>query len=153
MAIAARFSRTYEALARGEWLGLAHHADGPAWPRSSSSTSFRGSCSGGKAQAFATDRMALALAQETVGSGHHNFLPLPHRMFVLLPFMHAESATMQHESIQLHTALGDPEHLKYAREHAQVIERFGRFPRRNAAIVRTSTMDEEANIVSTQSAF
>jgi uncharacterized protein (DUF924 family) len=151
-AIAARFTRTYEAVARGE---------GWNWRTTPAGRlaeiivldQFSRQLFRGKAQAFATDRMALALAQEAVSGGHHNFLPLPQRMFMLLPFMHAESAAMQRESIRLHTALGDPDHLKYAREHAEVIERFGRFPRRNAALGRTSTEDEEAYIVATQGAF
>ena len=88
-----------------------------------------------------------------MGGGHHQFVPLPNRMFFLLPFMHSESPAMQRESVRLHMALGSPDNLKYAQEHAEVIERFGRFPRRNAALGRENTPDEEAYIVSTQGAF
>jgi uncharacterized protein (DUF924 family) len=151
-AIAALFTGTYAALARGE---------GWNWRSSPAGRlaeiivldQFSRQLFRGKAEAFATDRMALALAQEAVGGGHHSFLPPRQRAFVLLPFMHAESAAMQHESVRLFTALGEENNLKFAREHAEVIERFGRFPRRNAALGRTNTPDEEAYIVSTQGAF
>ena len=65
--------------------------------------------------------MALTLAQEAVGGGHHHFLPMPQRMFVLMPFMHAESARMQAESVRLFTALGDPDLMKFASGHADCI--------------------------------
>jgi uncharacterized protein (DUF924 family) len=107
----------------------------------------------GKAEAFASDPLALALAQEMVGGGHHNFLSPERRAFVLLPFMHSESPAMQKESVRLHMALGSEDQLKYARGHAEVIERFGRFPRRNAALGRVSTEEEEAYMVATQGMF
>ena len=107
----------------------------------------------GQAKSFANDTMALALAQEAVGGGHHNFVSPERRGFFLMPFMHAESALMQQESVRLHTALGNPDHLKFAQAHADVIQRFGRFPRRNAALGRASTQEEEAYLVSSQGVF
>jgi uncharacterized protein (DUF924 family) len=92
--------------------------------------------------------MALALAQEAVGGGHQNFLPPSRRGFVLMPFMHSESPAMQAESVRLHTALGAPDQLKFAEAHAAVIERFGRFPRRNTALGRTSTEEEREYMAS-----
>jgi uncharacterized protein (DUF924 family) len=107
----------------------------------------------GRAEAFAADPLALALAQEMVGGGHHNFLTPEKRAFVLLPFMHSESTAMQKESVRLHMALGSEDNLKYARGHADIIERFGRFPRRNAALGRVSTEEEEAYMVATEGMF
>jgi uncharacterized protein (DUF924 family) len=107
----------------------------------------------GRAEAFAADPMALVLAQEMVGGGHHNFLTPERRAFVLLPFMHSESAAVQRESVRLHIALGSEDNLKFARGHAEVIERFGRFPRRNAALGRSSSEAEEAYMVATQGMF
>lgn len=104
-------------------------------------------------EAFASDGKALALAQEIVGGGHHNFLTQQKRMFALLPFMHAESALVQAESVRLHVAMGDPDNLKFARGHAEIIRRFGRFPKRNAALGRTSTPEEAAYIASSEGAF
>jgi uncharacterized protein (DUF924 family) len=107
----------------------------------------------GRPEAFASDGMALALAQEAVAGGHQHFLPMPQRMFVLLPFMHTESAAMQAESVRLHTVLGLPDLLKFATDHAEIIRRFGRFPKRNAALGRTSTPEELAYIAETDRVF
>ncbi len=108
----------------------------------------------GRAEAFATDRMALALAQEAVAGGHHNFLPaMPQRMFLLLPYQHSESAVVQAESVRLHTALGVPEMLEFAEGHADCIRRFGRFPKRNAALGRQSTAEELEYIANTAGMF
>ncbi|HWA20547.1 MAG TPA: DUF924 family protein [Devosia sp.] len=106
-----------------------------------------------RAEAFASDPTALVLAQEMVGGGHHNFLPLPRRGFVLMPFMHSESKAMQRESLRLHTALGEPNQLKFAEAHAELIKRFGRFPKRNAALGRTSTPEELAYIAENAGSF
>jgi uncharacterized protein (DUF924 family) len=108
----------------------------------------------GQSQAFASDGVALTLAQEAVAGGHHNFLPaMPERMFMLLPYQHSESAMVQAESIRLYTAMGVPEMMKYAEGHAQCIARFGRFPKRNAALGRTSTPAEIEYIATKDGAF
>ena len=151
-AIADNFADTHAAIARGE---------GWSWRTTPQGRlaeiivldQFSRQLFRGKARAFATDGIALALAQEAVGGGHHNFLPASQRSFVLLPFMHSESTQMQQESVRLHTALGSDDHLKYAHGHAEVIGRFGRFPRRNVALGRESTLDEEAYLASTTGAF
>ncbi len=108
----------------------------------------------GRPEAFACDGMALALAQEAVAGGHHNFVPaMPQRLFILLPYQHSESPEVQAESVRLHMALGAPEMLEFAEGHAAVIRRFGRFPKRNAALGRASTADELAYIASTDGMF
>jgi uncharacterized protein (DUF924 family) len=150
--LAAAFSNTHAAVARSEawdWRGT---PDGRLAEIIVLDQFSRQLCRG-KAQAFATDGMALALAQEAVGGGHHNFLPPVRRTFVLMPFMHAESAAVQRESVRLFTALGDADTLKFAEQHAEVIARFGRFPRRNAALGRVSTPEEESYMVATQGMF
>jgi uncharacterized protein (DUF924 family) len=107
----------------------------------------------GRPEAFAYDAMALTLAQEAVAGGHHNFLPMPQRMFMLLPYQHAESAVVQAESVRLHMALGIPDILKFAEGHAACVARFGRFPKRNAALGRTNTPEEDEYIASTEGMF
>ncbi len=150
--IAAEFAATHAALARGEGWSWRSTPEGRLAEiivlDQFSRQLFRG-----KPQAFATDGMALLLAQEAVGGGHHNFLSVPQRMFVFLPFMHAESMEMQAESMRLHTALGVPELLKFADGHAQCVRRFGRFPKRNAALGRASTPEEAEYIASTEGVF
>jgi uncharacterized protein (DUF924 family) len=74
-------------------------------------------------------------------------------MFMLLPYQHAESAVIQAESIRLHTAIGIPDIMKYAEGHAQCIARFGRFPKRNAALGRTNTPEEAIYIATTEGMF
>lgn len=104
-------------------------------------------------RAFSADPMALALAQEAVGGGHHQFLPPNRRVFVLMPFMHGESEVVQMESVRLFTALGIESNLKFAQAHAEVIRRFGRFPKRNAALGRTSTPEELEYLTSGKATF
>jgi uncharacterized protein (DUF924 family) len=139
--IADRYTETFESAARGETWRWRTTPEGrlaeivvlDQFPRQL----FRG-----QARAFSTDPLALVLAQEMVGGGHHNFLPMAQRMFALLPYQHSESAAVQAESLRLHTAMGEPELIKHAEGHAACIRRFGRFPKRNAALGRVSTPDE-----------
>jgi uncharacterized protein (DUF924 family) len=98
-------------------------------------------------RAFAGDALALAAAQAMVALGDDAALPPLQRSFVYLPFEHAEDMAMQRESLRLFAALTaadasltDSE--DYARRHADIIERFGRFPHRNAVLGRESTADE-----------
>lgn len=98
----------------------------------------------GEARAFASDPMALALAQEAVAAGQDlGFEPM-RRMFFYLPYMHSESLVIHEESLRLHQALGIQEGIDYELAHQDVLRRFGRYPRRNAALGRTSTSAEIA---------
>jgi uncharacterized protein (DUF924 family) len=150
--IAAHFSDAHAAIARGEGWDWRATPDGRL-AEIIVLDQFSRQLYRNDARAFATDGMALALAQEAVGGGHHNFLPAAHRVFVLMPFMHAESVAVQAESVRLFTALGREENLKFAQAHADVIRRFGRFPHRNAALGRVSTPEELAYIQSGKGMF
>lgn len=96
----------------------------------------------GTPQAYSTDALALSLAQAAVASGKDRLLSATERSFLYLPFMHSEQRAMQAESLRLFTELGSEESLKYARHHHGVVERFGRFPHRNAILGRQSTPEE-----------
>lgn len=98
----------------------------------------------GQARAFATDGMALALAQEAVAGGHDLQVPVERRMFFYLPYMHSESLVVHEESLRLHQALGIQEGIDYELAHQDVLRRFGRYPRRNEALGRASTEAEIA---------
>lgn len=98
----------------------------------------------GDPRAFAADLMALALAQEVVGQGMETHLDIHGRLFVYMPFMHAESLPVQDESIRLFEGLGDDAYLPFAHDHRETILRFGRFPFRNAVLGRPSTPEEIA---------
>ncbi|MFD1558091.1 DUF924 family protein [Paraburkholderia silviterrae] len=109
---------------------------------------FSRNCHRGTPHAFSADDKALGIARAMVASGADLRLPsLQHRVFAYLPFEHAESADAQRESLRLFGELAkDPEakgYYDYALRHAAVIERFGRFPHRNAQLGRSSS-DAEA---------
>ncbi|MGH8798572.1 MAG: DUF924 family protein, partial [Caldimonas sp.] len=95
----------------------------------------------------AGDARALAAARAMVGTRRDEALPPLQRAFVYLPFEHAEGIEMQEESLRLYTRLAAvaPEtagSLDYAQRHHAVIQRFGRFPHRNASLGRHSTAEE-----------
>lgn len=98
----------------------------------------------GDARAFASDTMALALAQELIERGLDKGLDHDKRMFAYMPYMHSESLVVHDEAVRLFTGLGNEGVLKFEMMHKEVIERFGRFPMRNAALGRTSTPEEVA---------
>jgi uncharacterized protein (DUF924 family) len=98
----------------------------------------------GHADQFATDHLALAIAREAVERGYDDGMAKERRGFLYMPFQHSEESKDQIQSLLLFTALGDPEMLHYARLHHDVIERFGRFPHRNAALGRKPTAMELA---------
>ena len=95
-------------------------------------------------EAFAGDRLALALARDAITRGWDETIAVARRPFLYMPLMHAEDPAVQRESIACFARLGNEENLDYAREHAAVIDRFGRFPSRNAALGRVSTPAEQA---------
>jgi uncharacterized protein (DUF924 family) len=96
----------------------------------------------GNPNAFASDGKALAIAETAIGKGFAGALNDDERLFLYLPFEHQENADAQARSIELISALGNPELTSYARAHKKIIDRFGRFPHRNAILGRTSTAEE-----------
>lgn len=98
----------------------------------------------GHAEQFATDHLALAVAQAAVGQGLDDRLEPRERGILYMPFQHSERLADQQRSVQLYTALGDDYQLGFARKHHDVIARFGRFPHRNAMLGRAPRPDEVA---------
>jgi uncharacterized protein (DUF924 family) len=96
----------------------------------------------GHADQFATDHIALSLAKAAVDRGWDAALTPQERGFLYMPFQHSEALDDQRRSLALFTALGDDYQLGFARKHLEVIERFGRFPHRNAVLGRTPRPDE-----------
>jgi uncharacterized protein (DUF924 family) len=90
----------------------------------------------GHADQFSTDPLALAVAKAAVERGLDEALSGPERGFLYMPFQHSEDLADQKRSVALFTALGDPEQLGFAKKHHDVVERFGRFPHRNAMLGR-----------------
>ena len=108
-------------------------------------------------QAFAGDERALATADDAVARGLDRELDGRGRWFLYMPFEHAESVAMQHRSLELFAALaqetGDPAPLEWARKHADVVFRFGRYPHRNEILGRPSTPEEVAFLAEPGSRF
>jgi uncharacterized protein (DUF924 family) len=98
----------------------------------------------GQADQFATDHMALEIAKAAIERGFDDGLSQYQRLFLYMPFQHSEALKDQIQSLLLFTALGEPEALRHARMHHDVIERFGRFPHRNAVLGRKPTAMELA---------
>jgi uncharacterized protein (DUF924 family) len=90
---------------------------------------------------FATDAKALAVASSAVDAGLDRQVDPAMRPFFYLPFMHSESLADQERSVVLNVAL-DANTRRFAVHHRDIIERFGRFPHRNAALGRETTPEE-----------
>ncbi len=107
----------------------------------------------GSSKAFATDTLALSAVKKGIRAGFDKVLTLEERGFFYLPFEHSEDLIDQHTSVGLFTQLRDDtmpglrhltgDKLKYAHQHRDIIERFGRFPHRNRVLSRTSSAEEE----------
>lgn len=96
----------------------------------------------GTPRAFAADRQALWLAEAAVARGLDAGLTKDQRMFLYLPFQHAEDRQSQARSVALTASLNDPELQKWAEAHKAIVDRFGRFPHRNSVLGRISTPEE-----------
>ncbi|NPT43736.1 DUF924 family protein [Paraburkholderia sp. 1N] len=119
---------------------------------------FSRNCYRGTPRAFAADHQALRIAQQMIASGADLLLPTAHhRAFAYLPFEHDETLASQHESLRLFKQLkAEPDGASYygsAVRHARIIERFGRFPHRNALLGRQSTAEETAFLTKPRSSF
>ena len=100
----------------------------------------------GSAEAFATDDLARAIARGIVAKGWDQNWPDARRQFAYLPYQHSEDIADQRESLRLFGQLADPLFHDYAQKHFDIVERFGRFPHRNAALGRANRPGEEAAI-------
>lgn len=102
----------------------------------------------GSAHAYATDPMARAVADQAIARDLHLQVEAALRVFFYLPFEHSEVLADQDCAVTLFEAhareTGDEGSLKWARLHRDLVERFGRFPHRNAAMGRQSTAEEAA---------
>lgn len=98
----------------------------------------------GEADAYSTDPLALAVASGAVDRGLDKELAPEERKFLYMPFQHSEKLKDQDRAVLLFAELGDDQQLEYAKHHRSIIERFGRFPHRNAILGRSSRPAELA---------
>lgn len=98
----------------------------------------------GTALAFATDPAALAAARRAVAMGWDMDAPEPDRQFFYMPFEHSEDLADQALAVDYltHRLSSDPAMALHALAHQHIIQKFGRFPTRNAALGRETTPDE-----------
>ncbi len=139
--IAAEFGDTHWAIARGEGWTWRANAKGRL-AEIIVLDQFSRQLYRGRREAFSQDPMALALSQELVASGQDITLDDNERMFAYMPYMHSESLLVHDEALRLFAAMGDDSALEYERKHRDCIARFGRYPKRNAALGRQSTPEE-----------
>lgn len=137
-----RFLPLHEQAARGELDGWAQSGEGALallilldqFPRNA----FRGT-----PRMYATDEQARQIAHQIIERGWDEQVEAGLRVFLYLPLSHAEDVQAQHLAVTLNRKIGEP-WLSHALEHAEIIERFGRFPHRNALLGRDTTAQEQA---------
>jgi uncharacterized protein (DUF924 family) len=108
-------------------------------------------------RAFANDHLALAAANRALDRGFDQVVPDAWRLFFYLPFEHSENVADQQRGLDLLLALppvpGRTGDGKMTRLHCEIIERFGRFPHRNAILGRESTEEELAFLIECEHRF
>ncbi|MGF0539704.1 DUF924 family protein [Agrobacterium sp. ES01] len=102
----------------------------------------------GSAHSYAVDGLARAIARRALANAFDRKVEPELRPFFYLPFEHSEDMADQEYSLRLFVAhrekTGDEEALKWAVTHYDIIKKFGRFPHRNAALGRDTTVEEQA---------
>lgn len=94
------------------------------------------------ARAFGNDSLALVLAQEALRADAHKELNAKQQAFLFMPYMHSESPLIHTIAVQLFDAPGLQGNFNFEHKHKAIIDRFGRYPHRNAALGRQSTPEE-----------
>ncbi|WP_425452667.1 DUF924 family protein [Edaphovirga cremea] len=139
--IRSRFSAIHYAAVRGELFGWRESVFGRLAEiiilDQFSRNLFRGS-----PLSYASDGMALVLAQELVKSADFCTLPVEKREFALLPYMHSESIAIHEIAIKLYQQYASKQSLEFEIQHKQLIDKFGRYPHRNTTLKRRSTPEE-----------
>jgi uncharacterized protein (DUF924 family) len=107
----------------------------------------------GSPRAFAADPLARRLARETIAQGLDTSLTNEERAFLYMPFEHSEEREDQALSCELFGRLGNDYWTEYAQAHKVIIDRFGRFPHRNAVLGRESTPEEIEFLKDPKSSF
>lgn len=105
------------------------------------------------ARAWAQDVMALALAQQAIAQPEFPPRDAHRRNFMLMPLMHSESPQVHQQALRLFDFPGNARTLRVERQHQAIIERFGRYPHRNALLGRESTSAERAFLASSTLSF
>ncbi len=92
--------------------------------------------------AFASDTLALVLAQEAIRRKFDSELDNTKKAFLYMPFMHSESAEIHEIALFLFDQPGLEDNYNFEIRHKEIIDRFGRYPHRNKLLGRESTAEE-----------
>ncbi|MCP3687712.1 MAG: GNAT family N-acetyltransferase, partial [Gammaproteobacteria bacterium] len=106
----------------------------------------------GKADSFATEALSRDVAQAAIAQGFDVDLPSQHKAFLYMPFMHSEDLDDQSKSLVMFDQPGLEDNLRFAKHHYSIVERFGRFPHRNAILGRQSS-EAETDYLNSEEAF
>jgi uncharacterized protein (DUF924 family) len=96
----------------------------------------------GTKEAYASDAKAQATVLVSIARGLDQQLSPEQRAYFYLPLMHAEDPAVQERAVELYRELGFPTFIEAAERHREIVDRFGRFPDRNALLGRDSTPEE-----------
>ena len=102
---------------------------------------------------FSQDPMALALAQEAIGIAAHKALSETERGVIFLPLMHSESALIHVWAESLYREFAPETNYEFELKHKAIIDRFGRYPHRNAILGRPSSLEEAEFLKKSGSSF
>ena len=91
---------------------------------------------------FASDAKAREIARTALSRESDKQVDGELRQFLVMPFMHSEDLADQELCVRLAKDL-PADTLRYAVQHMDIIERFGRFPHRNAVLARATTVEEQ----------
>lgn len=141
-AIAGRFNVTWVAASAGELASWEASDDG-ALALTIVLDQFPRNLFRNDPRAFASDGLARDVAKRAIARGADQRIERALRPFLYMPLMHSETLADQELCVALFAAHGDPDNLSYAKDHADIIRRFGRFPHRNRVLGRTTTADEQ----------
>ena len=95
-------------------------------------------------RAYAADAQARGVTSRALARGFHRRCDQELVAFLYMPLVHSEDLADQERAVTLFEELGLADNLRSAREHRDIIARFGRFPHRNAMLGRSSTQQEQA---------
>lgn len=148
-----KFGPTWEAACRGELASWRKNLEGRL-AEIIVLDQFSRNLARGTATAFSQDLAALFLAQELIAqAGFEETFNQDEKNFAYLPFMHSESAKIHEFALELFKSLGNEEVLEIERQHKAIIDRFGRYPHRNEALGRDSSIEELAFLKEPNSSF
>jgi uncharacterized protein (DUF924 family) len=108
-----------------------------------------------QAESFQTDGKALLISKHAISKGFDQLLVPMRRRFIYLPFEHSEALNDQKKSVELFSTMktDDPLGYEYAVKHMEVIEKYGRFPHRNAILGRINSSEEEEYLANPDAGF